>query len=298
VIENLRPLTQEQRQDARHAAHDAVIRAVGARPSRDEFTHHATSKYPPLVTRLISLLCIVLLLAAFTPSAIRLYVIGSQTFGQAVSSSVAMTAVGLATVLSAEVGQVVFSLALATLGTSQSSRRLLYFSMSLATIIALTGNVQLALPSHEKSPFAWLEAVAPPLLVLSTAYVIKEQLLDSIQQRHANERAFQEALGEWQIATGDPESHPRWSQFHANALRDTLRKANARRQETLQDMTTADWRAAVYRELQAEAWFETPKTESEERPDHPAEIKGVINEAEPVPLAANGNGHRNGSGGV
>lgn len=298
MIENLRPLTQEQRQDARHAAHDAVMRAVGARPSRDEFTHHATSQYPPSVTRLISLLCIVLLLAAFTPSAIRLYVIGSQTFGQAVSSSIAMTAVGLATVLSAEVGQVVFSLALATLGTSQSSRRLLYASMAISTILALTGNIQTALPGHAQSPFAWLEAVAPPLLVLSTAYVIKEQLLDSIQQRHANELAFQEALVEWQIATSDPESHPRWSQFHANALRDALRKANARRQETLQDMTTADWRAAVYRELQSEAWFETPKTESEEQSYHPAEVRSVINNAELVPLAANGNGHRNGIGGV
>jgi hypothetical protein len=43
VIENLRPLTQEQRQDARHAAHDAVMRAVGARPSRDQFTHRMRS---------------------------------------------------------------------------------------------------------------------------------------------------------------------------------------------------------------------------------------------------------------
>ena len=87
-------LNQEQRQDARHAAHDAVMRAVGARPSRDQFTHHATSQYPPTVTRLISILCLILLLAAFTPSAIRLYVIGSHTFGQAVSSSVAMTCGG------------------------------------------------------------------------------------------------------------------------------------------------------------------------------------------------------------
>ena len=78
VIDNLRPLNQEQRQNARHAAHDAVIRAVGARPEREQFMHHATSKYPPMVTRLINVLCLVLLLAAFTPSAIRLYVIGSQ----------------------------------------------------------------------------------------------------------------------------------------------------------------------------------------------------------------------------
>ncbi len=69
--------------------------------SRADRIHHTVSNYPPIVTRLISLLCIILLLAAFTPSAIRLYVIGSQTFGQAVDSAVAMTVVGLATVLSA-----------------------------------------------------------------------------------------------------------------------------------------------------------------------------------------------------
>jgi hypothetical protein len=139
---SIRPLTQEQRQAARRAAYEAVIRTVGPKPTREHVTHTTISKYPPGITRLISGLCLVLLLAAFTPSAIRLYVIGSQTFGQAVSNSIAMTSVGLATVLSAEVGQVVFSLALATLGTSRSSRRLLYASMSIATIIALTGKPQ------------------------------------------------------------------------------------------------------------------------------------------------------------
>jgi len=52
------------------------------------------------------------------PSAIRLYVIGSQAFGQAVDNSLAMIAINFAIVLSAEVEQVVFSLALATLGDS------------------------------------------------------------------------------------------------------------------------------------------------------------------------------------
>jgi len=190
MLDNLRPLTQDQRQAARQAARQAVVRSIGSRPVRERFAHHTISKYPPSVTRLISILCIVLLLAAFTPSAIRLYVIGSPTFGQAISHSAAMTAVGLATVLSAEVGQIVFSLALATLGTSRSSRRLLYVSMTIATILALTGNIQIALPGHTKSPFAWLEAVASPLLVLSTAYVLKEQVLETIERRHADECAF------------------------------------------------------------------------------------------------------------
>ncbi|MGB4678259.1 MAG: hypothetical protein WBH90_16195 [Aggregatilineales bacterium] len=260
---DIRPLTQEQRQAARQAARQAVVRSIGPRPAREHFAHHTISKYPSSVTRLISILCIILLLAAFTPSAIRLYVIGSQTFGQAVSSSIAMTAVGLATVLSAEVGQVVFSLALATLGTSRSSRRLLYLSMAISTILALTGNIQIALPGHTQSPFAWLEAVAPPLLVLSTAYVLKEQVLETVEQRHADERAFQAALADWQAATADPEQHTNWPQVYANALRDALLKANSRRREALGDMTVDDWRLAVTREMQADLWYERPEPDEE-----------------------------------
>jgi hypothetical protein len=256
----IKPLTQEERQNARASAQQAVIREVGDRPQRENFARHTASRYPPTVTRLINVLCIVLLLAAFTPSAIRLFVIGSETFGAAVPDQMAMVAVGIATVLTAEIGQVVFSLALATLGTTPSARRLLYTSMGIATAIALVGNVQVALPGHHESPFAWLESIAPPLLVLSTAYVLKEQLLESIEMRHANERAYQEAINLWQSATADPESHSGWMQFYANALRDALRKSNMRRKDTLVSLNTDDWRMLVYRELQADNWYSAPMT--------------------------------------
>ena len=38
MIENLRPLTQEQRQGARKKARDAVIRAIGPKPVREHIT--------------------------------------------------------------------------------------------------------------------------------------------------------------------------------------------------------------------------------------------------------------------
>lgn len=290
MLVQIKPLTQEERQAARTAAQEAVQRDLGDHPNREYFNHHAARRYPPGVTKLINVLCIILLLAAFTPSAIRLYVIGSETFGATVSFEIASVAVGIATVLTAEIGQVVFSLALATLGTSTSTRRLLYASMSIATTIALVGNVQVALPGHMESPFAWLEAIAPPLLVLSTAYVLKEQMLDAIEQRHANEHAYQEAVNEWQRAAVSPEAHPRWMQFHANAIRDALRKANSRRREALEGLTHGDWRALVYRELQADSWYETP-----EAPAAPVLVEtqnegSVDASTRPLVLSANGNG--------
>ncbi|GEM_PF-6999064 len=73
MVLDIRPLTQEQRQAARRAARLAVVRSIGPRSAREQFAHHTISKYPPTVTRLISILCIVLLLAAFTPSAPGLF---------------------------------------------------------------------------------------------------------------------------------------------------------------------------------------------------------------------------------
>jgi hypothetical protein len=285
MIENLRPLTQEQRQSARKAAREAVIRAIGPKPAREQFNYSAISKYPPFVTRLIFLLCLVLLLAAFTPSAIRLYVIGSRTFGQAVSNDVAMTAVGFATVLSAEIGQIVFSPALATLGTSRSARTLLITSMAITTIISLVGNVQLALSGHEHSPFAWPESLAPPVIVLATAYVIKEQILEAIEVRHANERAYQSALDDWKIATSAPENYPAWSQFHANGLQDALRKANARRKDILDQLTIEDWRIVVGREMHADRWYQDAEQDE-------VGVFALSPATESITAGRNGNDHR------
>ncbi len=289
MLTQIKPLTQEERQLAHAAAEEAVMRDIGERPQREHYNQYATHRYPPMVTKLISGLCVVLLLAAFTPSAIRLYVIGSSTFGAAVPYELAMIAVGIATVLTAEVGQVVFSLALATLGTTPSARRLLYASMGIATAIALVGNVQLALPGHVESPFAWLEAIAPPILVLSTAYVLKEQMLEAIELRHANERAYQEAVNDWQRATINPQAHSQWMQFYANALRDALRKSNSRRREVLEGLNTANWRALIYRELQADNWYETPTIPATPETAEPQREGGV--ETYPVPLALSMNGH-------
>jgi len=290
MLAQIKPLTQEERQLARSAAQEAVQREIGDRPNRDYFNHHAARRYPPGVTKLINVLCIVLLLAAFTPSAIRLYVIGSETFGAAVSFELATIAVGIATVLTAEIGQVVFSLALATLGTSKGARRLLYGSMGIATAIALVGNVQVALPGHIESPFAWLEAIAPPLLVLSTAYVLKEQMLESIEMRHANERAYQEAVNDWQRSAINPEAHPRWMQFYANAIRDALRKGNNRRRESVEALTNGDWRALVYRELQADNWYETPEASAAQVLVESPDEGGVVEAARPLALSMNGDG--------
>lgn len=145
--------------------------------------------------------------------------------------------------------------------------------------------MQLALPGYAYSPFAWLEAIAPPIIVLATAYVIKEQILDSIEIRHANERVFQAALNDWKTATSTPETHPAWSQFHANALQDALRKANARRKETLDQMTIEDWRIAVSCEIRADMWYQNAEQDE-------VGVFPLSSAIEAITASRNGNGQR------
>lgn len=250
------PLSQSQRLDAYENASKQIVRSIGVKPEREHFANHTTSKYPHYVTRIILTLVTIALVAAFIPSAIRLYHIGSQTFGNSIDDPVSAHLVGISVVIMAEVSQLVFSLSLAVFGASRTSRRLLYFSMIVATAIALIGNIQVALPNHWTNPFAWLEAIAPPILVLSLAYVLKEQMLEAIKSRFANEQGYQQALHEWMEATKAPEKHPKYQQYLANALRDEIVQSNKRKKIIKDDMLSVrDWRMLVLRELNQENWF-------------------------------------------
>lgn len=105
----------------------------------------------------------------------------------------------------------------------------------------------------------------PPLLTLSTAYVLKELLLRVIENRHADQIAFETALAEWKRAIAYPEQHPNFSQAYANELPDLLIKANRRSKttrETIEQLDRATWRLLVQRELHTENWFITQQHES------------------------------------
>lgn len=249
---DISPLTPDERIQARE---QAVSWTVAARRSRIA----KTSKYPPGVTRTIAVLCLALLLAAFIPSAIRLYWIGSTTFRASMANdyTIAAELVGFAVILSAEIGQVVFSLTLAILTGSRRSRLLLYFGMAVATLIALVGNIQVALPGHYTSVFAWFEAIAPPLLTLSTAYVLKEQMLHAIEHHYAHQRAELE-----------PESDSRFIQYYAEALR----QAHLGKRGQVRDarkLSRREWLQLIQREMKEENWFQDLKEEEQPIDENP-----------------------------
>ena len=86
------------------------------------------------------------------------------------------------------------------------------------------------------------------------------------------------------MVTAAPEDQPFWMQFYANALQDALRRANARRRETLNQMTIDDWRVAVHREMRADMWYQGDEHESET----PLPFSPTV---ETISASSNGNGN-------
>lgn len=261
LYRTIAPLTDERRIEARARARSIVTKDAGDMPARADYDNHTEAKYPVWVSRLILILCVIVLAAAFAPSAIRLYAIGSMTFAEAIPHAPSAVAAGIAMVVMAETAQVLFSLAVAVMDASKTAKRLLYLSMFGATVLALVGNGQVSLPGHELNPFAYLEAFMPPLLVLSTAYILKENMLTAIAQRHANTKAYQESINVWNMANAQPEKHPRYRSALANALRDALKEENAKgtganaRREYMAGLGTEAWIQLVKRELMADDWY-------------------------------------------
>jgi len=273
MIEQIQPLTQQQRLDARKKAIKVVEVFAGEKPKHANFKNTTISKYPHWITGIVVALSFIVLLTAFLLSAMRLYHIGYLTFYETLENELSSKIAGIAIVLLSEAAAVLFTIALSVIGQSQTQKRVLSLSMAGTAALALSGNYYVALAETQLTVFTVLEAMLPPLLTLSTAYVLKELLLTIIEQRHNDQNAYELSLIDWEQAIANPEDHPKYLQAYANELRDSLIKANRRKKATkeiLPELSKSDWRALVKRELQNEDWY----TASEE----------VENEKE-VPLA-------------
>lgn len=243
----IQPLTAIQRERAREQARKALLRKIGNAPEPEQFMHRQLAKHPRWMQVTIAGLCVLVLLWAFATSATRLYAAGHHAFASSIEHDVNGAIIaGLATIFIAEFGQLVFSLAYATFNETWMQRIALLVGIILSTLIAFAGNVTVMQPAYD---FAWIETLAPPALVVMTAYVLKEQMLKSIEMRHAASTAFEQAMQRWQDATASIEEHASWQATYIHALQDALR--THRRKDT-DALAPAQLLQLAWREYQAD----------------------------------------------
>lgn len=291
ISKNLRDLTEQEREKQWELARD---RTAGPIPDPATFQTNQISKYPPWMIRLVVFLAMCVLVAAFIPSAYRLYLAGSSSFCEAMNAYMQgdeappatspplaeqfddrCNQVGYATIMLAEIGQIIFLLCLATIARGAVERRIFWSGVILSTLVALFGNAFIAEPwRHGGYIFKWMEAFVPPLIVAFVGYALKELFLHFIEERRATGIAIKKAEVERLARYNDPEKQASWARHYSIALRDGYKRANARYKPDLQALTPDDWQHIIKRQMlsgeytvdvTAETAYERAEREAKER---------------------------------
>lgn len=273
AIDRINALTEAQRNEAIDAARKRI---VGERPeplpepTLDESGQH---RYPLYVRRTITIMSILMLVISFMPSAIRLHEIGRVTFLHAIQDAPSVTIAAWSIVLSAEIGQVIFSLAIA-MAQNKWQKAALYVGAGISTLIALTGNAEAVKPHLYPGAFIWIETFAYPVLVLIASNVLKTQWLHAIEAKYEAQQQLDkdkrdtkqknhDALMTWQGAYNAAHESPLWQRTVGNTLWEAIYHVNRQSKAVLRALTIDDKRALVLRELSADQWYERAESKAQ-----------------------------------
>lgn len=273
----LKPLPERARNRAYEAAR---IRIAGPIIDPKKFVSSTPSKYSTWTILLVVLPLLVLLVAAFLPSAYRIHTAGMEEFCRAAGrdttnqsfdtlslsgadQATALKAladadwrcsiVGDATVLLAEVGQVVFFFALAVLGDNIIARRMYWMGVILSTLISLVGNGHISRPwDHGNYLFAWLETFVPPVLVMSIGYTLKELLLYYVSKRRSFIIEVASAEAKRNRLLEEPETGEReWLRLYSLAIKAEYMREYSSQDRVLQTISGDEWQFMIKEEMLA-----------------------------------------------
>lgn len=259
ILEQISQLSVDTRN---YAMQQARERLAGRKPERADYDVRE-SKYPPLLTNAINAGGVLLLIFVFIPSAIRVYDAGFNIGAGRITDEVSRAWFGLCAVLSAEIGQVLFSL-MAAKALEPLYAKIFNYGAITCTLIAISGNAWVADWHVLTSPFAFLETFAPPVLVLITAYVFKQQILDAVADRSEAQRQFDIADKAWNEAYDTAHLDSLWQRTAANSLRDAIMLKEKRRPKFMAGLTRDQWQLLVDREWFAENWYVATVAESQQ----------------------------------
>ena len=277
TIEFINALTRSERANAYDQAKRSI---VGSPPDREAFLRSTFTRFPPETQKHINFITNIVLLGAFVPSALRIFIAGSTSVyalttpteqWQIAAFAAYALVVGLGSVMIAEAGQIAFTLA-SSASDNVGHQRSLTIASWLCTAFALVANVSIVKPhTHTATQdvpayvFAWAETLLPPILALIAANVRKSQVVNAIADRYAAEQSYLAANVGWENAYNNADVDRSFGRALANALRDQIVNANRQSKARLRSLATQDWLALVDRERNAEEWY-VVATQNETQP--------------------------------
>lgn len=293
VLEALQPLTDEERLSARRVARRNTIQAHGQEPQWEQYERVKISDFPAWITRVVSILLLIVFAAAANVSLFRVFTAGRDHYLETMPGQTFQAAtVGFSTFLLAEFMVIVCVVARRVLfKNNKVVQRVLWLPILMGIAVAFVGNWTISMPN---TVWSILETSVPPMAVLFMSIILEELFLRSAAQRHAAVVEYTQALDEWRKATADPEDLPRYRRSYMEALKDAIRAANMRgrgateRREFMQAMRPEEWLWPVERELRAEAVFDSldptqpPTAEQLTRSGKPSLLPGLPPQPAPI----------------
>lgn len=257
-------LTDAQRQRAREQARTNLARRLGGEPRYSDFVRQTHSRYGPWAERLGLAVAAVVLLAAFTISAIHVYGVGFSTYFEDSGDARTAAIIGFSLVVLAEASVIALSVIPTLWNTPRNVTYMMHAGIVASAFIATVGNIDATIlysarpfdwlkawwVSLATAPASWMLATLPPFLTVLVGMGLKYRLLTSSEIRKAAGDAYRAALDDWTALMTNIEDHKQWRVFWFNALWDEWVRVNgARIQATIDDDTKL---AIVLREMEAE----------------------------------------------
>lgn len=300
MLDKITPLSSDERIAAAAKARDQLRSAYSAAPTRESFYAVPVGDYPQWISTVTGVLLLVIFAAATVLSMFRIYNAGVKAFNHAITGQEAQAAIaGISSILLAE-SLMIASVLAASIYFKGRQRWLMVIPGSLGALIALSGNLQV----QPKDLFGWLDAITPPIAVMFISLIAERVILSRARVRQEQERQYQAAAALFKTAEHDPENHPKWSQFKAQAYRDAIVAKNARRADfkAIRDqLTQHHWKVLVNREIKLEDWYtsdqeqDTPLLDGSETAfqagSRPGSSRPALAAPVHIPTAPHANGH-------
>jgi hypothetical protein len=267
-------LTEEQRYLARTNAQNELLRRLNtSEPQFSDYLERQEHKYSKGVERALLIGIAILLIAAFTLSAIHIFFSGKSAYSVGIKDETLIIIAGIASVFLSETMTVVFATAPAVLTASMSAkvRTICIVLAMLSVVFAVIGNVASAVLYQDLLSFNWLSewlasfglqpmvfllSILPPITVLGASYVLESVVLQSNSRRFMASEEFNADMTEFANLRANIDQHEEWQSVYAVALWNVFVAASKRRTSyNTNTFSLSDKHRFVLREMSLDNWF-------------------------------------------
>lgn len=292
TLQQLKPLTSLQYDQAREAALKRVGARIGEKPERKKFVRDMGAIATPL-----DWIALVVFIAALAISSVHIIAfMGEQaesSYKTAASAGVVINADvwavvhQLGAILLAESAAILFM----TMHTMSSARRahLPWYTRWLSIPILLAGlAATFVLMANITSGVNLLVSLMPPLFTLGIAVRLEAIIAKSLTRRDDVSVRYLEARVIWEQASQDPTKHPDFMPL----LRSEIWQALAKKNRGYEDAPVGFRVMAVRRELERETWaqdFKADEVSSFSANGHGGDPRPLAMPPQPVPMEAAAN---------